>query len=41
MTAGYAGIGSAGMNFTLDRVSATLFVGWLLAMGLIVMAVLG
>ena len=29
------------MQFTLDRVSAALFVSWLLAMGLIVMAVLG
>jgi len=29
------------MNFTLDRVSATVFIGWLLAMGVIVAAILG
>ena len=28
------------MSFTLDRVSATIFVGWLLLMGTIVAAVL-
>jgi hypothetical protein len=29
------------MKFTLDRVSATLFVGWMLTMGVIIFAILG